>query len=58
MTNPLLTVTDLEAVVACGRDRDLVTVVDNTFASPVNLQALALGFDLEDTERDQVPQRP
>ena len=47
LTNPLLTVTDLEAALACARAGNIVSVVDNTFASPVNLRPLALGFDLE-----------
>ena len=47
MTNPLLEVTDLEAVVAFAREHGLVSVVDNTFASPVNFRSLEIGFDLE-----------
>lgn len=47
MTNPLLEVPELEAVVGFARRRNLVSVIDNTFASPVNFRPLALGFDLE-----------
>ena len=47
MTNPLLEVTDLEAVVAFAREHGLISIVDNTFASPVNFRPLELGFDLE-----------
>jgi len=47
MTNPLLEVTDLEAVVAFGRQHGLLTMIDNTFASPVNFRPLELGFDVE-----------
>jgi len=47
MTNPLLEVADLEAVVAFCRGHRLLSVVDNTFASPVNFRPLDLGFDLE-----------
>ncbi len=47
MTNPLLEVTDLEAVVAFAREHGLISVVDNTFASPVNLRPLELGFGVE-----------
>ena len=47
MTNPLLEVADLEAVVAFARRHGLVSVIDNTFASPVNFRPLELGFDLE-----------
>lgn len=46
MTNPLLEVTDLEGVVQFARDHGLVSVIDNTFASPVNFQPLQAGFDL------------
>jgi cystathionine gamma-lyase len=45
-TNPLLKLTDLAAVVALGGERDLVTVVDNTFATPVFQRPLELGIDL------------
>ena len=47
MTNPLLEVADLEAVVAFSREHGLVSVIDNTFASPVNFRPLELGFDVE-----------
>ena len=47
MSNPLLEVPDLEAAVAFAREHDLVTVIDNTFASPVNFRPLEHGFDLE-----------
>lgn len=46
MTNPLLEVADLEAVVAFCRRHDLVSLIDNTFATPVNFRPLELGFDL------------
>ncbi len=47
MTNPLLEVADLEAVVTFARRHGLLAVIDNTFASPVNFRPLQLGFDLE-----------
>lgn len=47
MTNPLLEVADLEGVVAFAREHGLVSVIDNTFASPVNFRPLEIGFDLE-----------
>ena len=46
MTNPLLQVGDLEAVVAFARERKLVSLIDNTFASPVNFRPAEHGFDL------------
>ncbi len=45
-SNPLAHVTDLEAVAALARSRGIVTVADNTFATPVNQRPLALGIDL------------
>ena len=46
LTNPLVQVADLEAVVAFAREQGLVTVIDNTFASPVNFRPAELGIDL------------
>jgi cystathionine beta-lyase/cystathionine gamma-synthase len=46
LTNPLLQVADLEAVVRFAKARGLVSLVDNTFATPVNFRPLAPGFDL------------
>jgi cystathionine beta-lyase/cystathionine gamma-synthase len=46
MTNPLLGVADLPAVVRFARAHGLVTMIDNTFASPVNFRPLDVGFDL------------
>jgi cystathionine beta-lyase/cystathionine gamma-synthase len=46
MTNPLLQVADLEAVVQFARAHGLIALIDNTFASPINFQPLECGFDL------------
>jgi cystathionine beta-lyase/cystathionine gamma-synthase len=46
MTNPLLEVADLTAVVEFARAHGLVTLIDNTFASPVNFRPIPAGFDL------------
>lgn len=46
MSNPLLEVADLPGVVAFARSYGLVSLIDNTFASPVNFRPLELGFDL------------
>ncbi len=45
-TNPYLRVVDLPAVVALARQRRIKTIVDATFATPINMQALRLGVDL------------
>jgi cystathionine beta-lyase/cystathionine gamma-synthase len=46
MTNPLLQVADLRAVVEFARAHRLVSLIDNTFASPVNFRPPEWGFDL------------
>jgi cystathionine gamma-lyase len=45
-SNPLLKLTDLEAVARIAREHGLLSVADNTFASPWGQQPLALGFDI------------
>lgn len=45
-TNPLLKLADIAAVSAVARERGVLTVVDNTFASPYGQQPLALGADI------------
>ena len=44
--NPLLNVVDLAAVAAFAKQRNVITVIDNTFASPILQNPIALGFDL------------
>jgi len=46
MSNPLLEVADLEAVVAFAKKHKLLAIIDNTFASPVNFRPLDIGFDV------------
>jgi cystathionine beta-lyase/cystathionine gamma-synthase len=46
MTNPLLNVADLEAVVTFARTNNLASLIDNTFATPVNFRPIETGFDL------------
>lgn len=46
MTNPLLQVGDLRAIVAFAREHSLVSLIDNTFASPINFRPIEIGFDL------------
>lgn len=45
-SNPLLKLTDLEAVARVARERGLIAVADNTFASPWVQRPLELGFDI------------
>jgi cystathionine gamma-lyase len=44
--NPTCALTDLAAVAALARARGALSVCDNTFASPINQQPLALGLDV------------
>lgn len=46
MTNPTLDVADLDAVVEFARAHELISVIDNTFASPFNFRPAEWGFDL------------
>lgn len=45
-TNPLLKLVDFEALVAVARERGIVTVCDNTFATPWVQNPLDFGFDI------------
>jgi cystathionine beta-lyase/cystathionine gamma-synthase len=45
-TNPLLRLVDIAAVAEIARERGVLTVVDNTFATPVLQNPLALGADI------------
>jgi len=47
LSNPTLRIADLKAVVAFCRDHGITSVIDNTFASPVNYRPLEAGFDVE-----------
>ncbi|MBK8305300.1 MAG: PLP-dependent transferase [Chloracidobacterium sp.] len=44
-TNPLVLVTDIEAVTAIAREHGIATVADNTFATPFNQRPCELGVD-------------
>lgn len=46
ITNPLMQVADLEAVASFARSHGLLSIIDNTFATPVNFRPLEHGFDL------------
>ena len=45
-TNPTLGLVDLKKVVALARKHKLVSLIDNTFATPILQKPLDLGFDL------------
>ncbi len=46
LSNPLLQVPDLAAIVDFARHHRLTSIIDNTFASPINFRAVEFGFDL------------
>lgn len=45
-SNPLLKITDIAAVAKIARKRKLISMIDNTFASPVNQNPLDMGIDV------------
>jgi cystathionine gamma-synthase len=45
-TNPYLRVLDLERLVEIAKDRNLKTLIDSTFATPINQMPLGFGVDL------------
>ena len=45
-SNPLLTITDIEGVAAIAKQHGLVSMIDNTFASPVNQNPIDFGIDI------------
>jgi len=46
LTNPLLKVADIAGLSSLARERDLITIVDNTFLTPYLLRPLDLGADI------------
>lgn len=45
-SNPLLNITDIEAIAKLAKKHGLVSMIDNTFASPVNQNPLDFGIDV------------
>ena len=46
MSNPLLQVSDLKAASAFAKEHGLVSIIDNTFPSPMNFRPAEWGFDV------------
>lgn len=44
-SNPLLRCVDLAAVASLAKTRGALSIIDNTFATPINQTPIALGFD-------------
>ncbi|HPE82710.1 MAG TPA: PLP-dependent aspartate aminotransferase family protein, partial [Aequorivita sp.] len=45
-SNPLMRITDLEMISTLAKQRGIVTMIDNTFASPVNQTPADFGIDI------------
>ncbi len=45
-TNPLLGLVDIRRVAALARERGITTIIDNTFATPINQNPLTMGVDV------------
>lgn len=45
-SNPLLTITDLNAIAKIAKKHGLVSMIDNTFASPVNQNPIDFGIEV------------
>ncbi|MGL5150685.1 MAG: trans-sulfuration enzyme family protein [Clostridium sp.] len=45
-SNPLLRITDLKAIIEFARVKDILTIVDNTFMTPLRQRPLDLGADI------------
>lgn len=45
-SNPLLTITDLDGVAKLAKKHGLISMIDNTFASPVNQNPIDFGIDV------------
>lgn len=45
-SNPLLTITDMEGVAALAKSEGILTMIDNTFASPINQNPIDFGIDV------------
>ena len=45
-SNPLLRLTDIQKVVALAKQYGVMTMIDNTFASPINQNPIPMGIDI------------
>ncbi|HDH04541.1 MAG TPA: aminotransferase class I/II-fold pyridoxal phosphate-dependent enzyme [Nitrospirae bacterium] len=45
-SNPLLKITDIRAVAEIAKSKNIVTAIDNTFATPINQNPMELGIDI------------
>ncbi|RLC05999.1 MAG: cystathionine beta-lyase [Deltaproteobacteria bacterium] len=45
-SNPLLLITDIKAVADYAKAKQILTIIDNTFATPINQSPMDLGIDI------------
>ena len=45
-SNPLLGITDIKAISALAKEKGIITMIDNTFASPINQNPADFGIDI------------
>jgi len=45
-SNPLLQIVDVKEIAGLAKDHDLISIIDNTFATPINQQPISLGVDI------------
>jgi len=45
-SNPLLSITDIKSIASFAKKNNLISIIDNTFASPINQNPISLGIDL------------
>lgn len=45
-TNPLLAVVDIEIIARFAKEKGIITIIDNTFATPINQKPMDLGIDI------------
>lgn len=45
-SNPLMKIVDLKAIALLARSKGLITMIDNTFASPINQNPISFGIDV------------
>ncbi len=45
-SNPLLGITDIKAIASLAKEQNIITMIDNTFASPINQTPADFGIDI------------
>jgi cystathionine beta-lyase len=45
-TNPLLEIVDISLISSVAKENDIISIIDNTFASPINQNPINFGIDL------------